>query len=163
VEEARDAVVARLRDGDGREETCVARYLAGCDGAHSTVRASANLAFPGGTYQHVFYVADVVAHGDAMDGELHVKLDDADFLGLFPMKGQGRARLVGNLPDEVVDRGERAGWDDVRGNVRERMAIDVDAVNWFSTYRVHHRVVDRFCKGRVFLLGDAAHVHSPVG
>src|SRR5262245_33555111 len=43
------------------------------------------------------------------------------------------------------------------------MAIEVDAVNWFSTYRVHHRVVDRFRRGRVFLLGDAAHVHSPVG
>lgn len=44
------------------------------------------------------------------------------------------------------------------------MRIDVERVNnWFSTYRVHHRVADRFCKGRAFLLGDAAHIHSPVG
>ena len=43
------------------------------------------------------------------------------------------------------------------------MRIDVERVNWFSTYRVHHRVADRFRDGRAFLLGDAAHVHSPVG
>ena len=43
------------------------------------------------------------------------------------------------------------------------MHIEVERVNWFSTYRVHHRVADRFGKGRVFLLGDAAHIHSPVG
>src|SRR5207245_5269262 len=43
------------------------------------------------------------------------------------------------------------------------MRIDVARVNWFSTYRVHHRVADRFRQGRSFLLGDAAHIHSPVG
>ena len=47
--------------------------------------------------------------------------------------------------------------------VIEWMRIDVERVNWFSTYRVHHRVADRFRKGRAFLLGDAAHIHSPVG
>src|SRR5262249_37837652 len=44
-----------------------------------------------------------------------------------------------------------------------RMRVDVERVNWFSTYHVHHRVADRFQRGRVFLAGDAAHVHSPVG
>ena len=54
-------------------------------------------------------------------------------------------------------------WDDVSQRVIEWMRIDVERVNWFSTYRVHHRVADRFRKGRAFLLGDAAHIHSPVG
>ena len=45
----------------------------------------------------------------------------------------------------------------------EWMRIDVERVNWFSTYHVHHRVADRFRSGRAFLLGDAAHIHSPVG
>jgi hypothetical protein len=45
----------------------------------------------------------------------------------------------------------------------EWFRIDVEKVNWFSTYRVHHRVADRFRKGHAFLLGDAAHIHSPVG
>ena len=66
--------------------------VAGCDGAHSKVREVLETGFPGGTYAHVFYVADVQATGPAMDGELHVALDDADFLAVFPMKGEGCAR-----------------------------------------------------------------------
>ena len=54
-------------------------------------------------------------------------------------------------------------WNDVSQRVIEWMRIDVERVNWFSTYRVHHRVADHFRKGRAFLLGDAAHIHSPVG
>ena len=54
-------------------------------------------------------------------------------------------------------------WDDVSQRVIEWMRIDVERVHWFSTYRVHHRVADQFRKGRAFLLGDAAHIHSPVG
>src|SRR5205085_10326528 len=54
-------------------------------------------------------------------------------------------------------------WDDVSRRVIDWMRIDVERVHWFSTYRVHHRVADRFRKGRTFLLGDAAHIHSPVG
>ena len=58
---------------------------------------------------------------------------------------------------------DRLSWDDVSQRVIEWMRIDVERVHWFSTYRVHHRVADRFRKGRAFLLGDAAHIHSPVG
>ena len=58
---------------------------------------------------------------------------------------------------------ETLSWNDVSRHVIERMRVDVEHVNWFSTYRVHHRVADRFRCGRAFLLGDAAHVHSPVG
>jgi 2-polyprenyl-6-methoxyphenol hydroxylase-like FAD-dependent oxidoreductase len=47
--------------------------------------------------------------------------------------------------------------------VIEWMRIDIDAVNWFSTYHMHHRVADHSRRGRAFLLGDAAHIHSPVG
>ena len=54
---------ARLRRADGTEETCKADYIAGCDGAHSTVREVLGAGFPGGTYAHLFYVADVAAAG----------------------------------------------------------------------------------------------------
>src|SRR5580704_16026365 len=73
-----DRIVARLRGPDG-ETTCEAAYLAGCDGARSTVREAMGAGFPGGTYRQVFYVADVDAAGPALDGELHVDLDQADF------------------------------------------------------------------------------------
>jgi 2-polyprenyl-6-methoxyphenol hydroxylase-like FAD-dependent oxidoreductase len=152
----------RLRRADGSEEICEASFLAGCDGARSTVRDAIGVGFPGGSYQHVFYVADVEAAGDAIDGELHVSFDGADFIAVFPMRGQGRARLVGTLREPTDGRGE-LGWADVHEGVVASTRIQVRRVNWFSTYHVHHRVAERFRVGRTFLLGDAAHIHSPVG
>ncbi len=156
-------VVARLRRADGTEEDCAADYLAGCDGARSTVREALATGFPGGTYDNVFYVADVDGSGPAMNGELHVALDEADFLAVFPLRGTGRARLIGVVRREAHDQQVKLTWEDVSPAILRRMGIQVERVNWFSTYHVHHRVAARFREGRVFLLGDAAHIHSPVG
>src|SRR5215813_200068 len=158
-----DKVRAVLKRPDGSEEACEAAYLAGCDGAHSTVREGLGIGFPGGTYAHLFYVADVEASGPVMDGQLHGALDEAEFLLVFPLKGDRRARLIGVVRDDAETRHDTLTWNDVRTDVIDRMGITVERVNWFSTYHVHHRVADHFQKGRAFLLGDAAHIHSPVG
>jgi 2-polyprenyl-6-methoxyphenol hydroxylase-like FAD-dependent oxidoreductase len=158
-----DSIVARLKRPDGSMEKCAAAYLAGCDGAHSTTRDTLNITFSGGTYEHLFYVADVEASGVALNGEIHVGLDKTDFLAVFPLKGERRARLVGAVRDIAKQKPEDLSWEDVSQHVIGWMDIDVARVNWFSTYRVHHRVADRFHVGRAFLLGDAAHIHSPVG
>src|SRR5438876_1184287 len=92
-----DRVIARLKRPDGSEEVCEAAYLAGCDGAHSAVREALGTGFPGGTYAHLFYVADAQASGPVMNRELHVALDEADFLAAFPMKGEERVRLIGSV------------------------------------------------------------------
>ena len=157
------SVRAALKRSDGSEEVCEAAYLAGCDGASSTVRERLAVGFPGGTYAGLFYVADVEATGSATDGELHVDLEEADFVLVFPLKGEGRLRLVGTVREP--SDGGRGGltFDDVRGHAIEGLGLDVAKVNWFSTYQVHHRVASCFRQGRTFLLGDAAHVHSPVG
>jgi 2-polyprenyl-6-methoxyphenol hydroxylase-like FAD-dependent oxidoreductase len=162
-EDRGDCVFSRLRRPDGSEETCSTKFLAGCDGANSTVRDALGAGFPGGTYAHVFYVADATLNGPVMNGELHVALDDADFLAVFPLRQAGSARLVGTVRGERLSKGEVLSWNDVSRNVVDRLKIIVERVNWFSTYHVHHRVADCFHKGRVFLLGDAAHIHSPVG
>ncbi len=156
-------VLAHLKSPDGTVDACQAAYIAGCDGAHSMVRETLQIGFPGGKYAHLFYVADVEASGAAMNGELHVALDTTDFLAVFPLKGDGRARLIGTIREEAEHQHDNLSWDDVSKRVIEWMRIDVDRVHWFSTYRVHHRVADHFRKGRAFLLGDAAHIHSPVG
>lgn len=157
-----DRVSAHLRRGDGVAETCEAAYLAGCDGALSTVRKNLDIGFPGGVYSHLYYVADVDASGATINGELHIALDSTDFLGIFPLKGTGRARLIGTVENAAGDRAALT-WNDVDQQVVRSMGIEVRRVNWFSTYHVHHRVADHFRKGRAFLLGDAAHIHSPVG
>jgi 2-polyprenyl-6-methoxyphenol hydroxylase-like FAD-dependent oxidoreductase len=162
-EDAADRVRARLQRPDGSDETVDAGYLAGCDGAHSTVREALRIGFPGGTYAHLFYVADVQAGGAAMNGEVHVALDTADFLAVFPLKREGSARLIGTVREEPQHQREQLSWNDVSQRVVEWMRIDIERVHWFSTYRVHHRVADHFRKGRAFVIGDAAHIHSPVG
>lgn len=156
-------VRATIRRPDGSEEICQVAYLAGCDGASSTVREALGVGFPGGTYTGLFYVADVEATGLAVDNELHVDLQDADFVLVFPLKGKGRVRLVGTLRDLPDRDHEKLTFEDVKGKAIGDLKLSVEKVNWFSTYRVHHRVAHRFREGRAFLLGDAAHIHSPVG
>jgi 2-polyprenyl-6-methoxyphenol hydroxylase-like FAD-dependent oxidoreductase len=158
-----NAVTARLRGPDGQEFDCTANYITGCDGAHSIVRETIGTGFPGGTYRQLFYVADVEAAGPALNGELHIDLDEADFLGVFPLAGQGRARLIGTVRDERADRADTLTFKDVSDRAINHLKVQVKNVNWFSTYHVHHRVTDHFSKGRAFLLGDAAHIHSPAG
>jgi 2-polyprenyl-6-methoxyphenol hydroxylase-like FAD-dependent oxidoreductase len=158
-----DGVLARLRGPDGQEEACEATYLAGCDGARSLVRETMGTGFPGGTYRQVFYVADVDLKGAVANGELHIDLDEADFLAVFPLAGAGRARLIGTVHDERADNPETLRFEDVSHRAIENLKMEVEKVNWFSTYRVHHRVTDHFRKGRAFVLGDAAHIHSPAG
>ena len=159
-ESGHDKVEAHLRESDGSEERIRVAFLAGCDGARSRVREKLSSGFPGGTYSHLFYVADVEAAGPVVNGELNVGLDEVDFLAVFPLRGEGRVRLVGDIerPDS-----DQLGLDDVGHLVIRRLGLEVKRINWFSTYRVHHRVADHWRVGRVFLLGDAAHIHSPVG
>jgi 2-polyprenyl-6-methoxyphenol hydroxylase-like FAD-dependent oxidoreductase len=163
LEDVAGRLVARLKRPDGAQETCEAAYIAGCDGAHSTVREALGIGFPGGVYSHLFYVADVDASGTTINGELHVALDKTDFLAVFPLKDDGRARLIGTVREQAERQHENLSWKDVNKRVIEWIQIHVKHVNWFSTYRVHHRVADHFRKGCAFVLGDAAHIHSPVG
>jgi 2-polyprenyl-6-methoxyphenol hydroxylase-like FAD-dependent oxidoreductase len=161
-EERGDEIRATLRKAD-TEEVGGYDYIAGCDGARSRVRERLGAGFPGGTYDHLFYVADIDAAGPPMNGELHVDLDDADFLAVFPLEQSGKARLIGSIRDDAAKDQEHLEFEDVRGRAVRNLRIEVKKVNWFSTYRVHHRVAQQFRKGRAFLLGDAAHIHSPVG
>jgi 2-polyprenyl-6-methoxyphenol hydroxylase-like FAD-dependent oxidoreductase len=164
-EESGDHIVARLKRAGARLDSCEAAFVAGCDGTHSRVRENLSIGFAGGTYEHLFYVADVEAGGRVMNGEIHVALDRTDFLAVFPLKDAHRARLVGAVRHGAEDapRRESLTWNDVSRRVIEWLRIDVKRVHWFSTYHVHHRIADRFRSGHAFLLGDAAHVHSPVG
>ena len=160
-------VTASIKGPNGAE-TVECHYLAGCDGARSRTREILDVGFPGGTYAQVFYVADVQASGPPVNGELAIDLDQADFLALFPLKGatpqdHSRARLIGAVKGERAAHPENLKFEDVSDRAITNLKVKVEKVNWFSTYRVHHRVANHFRKGRAFLLGDAAHIHSPAG
>jgi 2-polyprenyl-6-methoxyphenol hydroxylase-like FAD-dependent oxidoreductase len=138
-----------------------ARFVCGCDGARSAVRRAIGVGFPGGTYESLFFVADVTARGGIVPGEINVALFEERFLTFFPLAEPDRYRFVGLLPPTLT--AENASPETVLPDARRLMRAEIEDVRWFSTYRVHHRVADRFQVGCAFLLGDAGHVHSPVG
>jgi len=128
------------------------------------LRELAGIAFPGAPYEHVFYVADTEATGNMVPDEVNVYLWRQGFHLFFPMRGKDHWRVVGILPEEL--RGKDAvSFDDVVPSMHGETGtgLSFKGCSWFSTYRIHHRSAAQFRKGRCFVLGDAAHVHSPVG
>jgi 2-polyprenyl-6-methoxyphenol hydroxylase-like FAD-dependent oxidoreductase len=159
-----DQVAATLKQPDGTTRTVTAAWVAGCDGARSAVRELNHIAFPGAPYEHVFFVADVEMTGTMVPDELNVYLWRDGFHLLFPMRGKDHWRIVGILPPDLRDRDDLT-FDSVVPSLRQEAGagLSFKACTWFSTYRIHHRAAARFRAGRCFLLGDAAHIHSPVG
>jgi 2-polyprenyl-6-methoxyphenol hydroxylase-like FAD-dependent oxidoreductase len=162
-----DHVVARVTDAAGKEERCAARWLVGCDGAHSAVRNAIGVDFPGGTYRQVFYVADIEGDSPALNGELNLDLDESDLLAVFATAPRGRGRLIGTVRDDVIKGGaeqhQNLTFADVSQRAIDNLMISVHMVNWFSTYRVHHRVADQKGAPAPEVAGDSGHIHSPAG
>ncbi len=148
-------------EGPNGTETAAFDYLCGCDGAHSQVRAGTGVGFSGAAYEQPFYVADVRLEG-RMDNDLYMNLGERLLALMLPVRMSGMHRLIGLVPPELAAK-EDLGFEDLRREVEELVGVRVVEVNWFSRYRVHHRVADKFRVGRAFLLGDAGHIHSPVG
>jgi 2-polyprenyl-6-methoxyphenol hydroxylase-like FAD-dependent oxidoreductase len=164
LEQQPSGVVATLKKPDGSFAKVEARYVAGCDGGRSTVRELSGIGFPGAPYEHVFFVADTVATGSMRPAELNVYLWRNGFHLFFPMLGTDRWRVIGILPKSLNGKPDLK-FEDVVPHVTQEAGADLsfESCSWFSTYKIHHRRAERFQLGRCFLLGDAAHVHSPMG
>ncbi len=159
-----DHVSATLKLPDGSSRIVTATFVAGCDGAHSAVRKLSGIEFPGAPYEHVFFVADVEMTGTMEPEQVNVYLWRTGFHLLFPMRGTDHWRIVGIVPPELRDRDDLT-LDAVLPSLREEAGdnLVIKRCSWFSAYRIHHRAAERFRDRRAFILGDAAHIHSPVG
>src|SRR5689334_13318286 len=157
-------VTATLKNPDGTSSEVTVPWLAGCDGARSTVRELSGIAFEGAPYQHVFFVADVRMTGSMAPDLLNVYLWRRGFHLVFPMRGTDHWRIVGILPPHLRGRDDLT-FEETIPTLRHEVGpeLSFQACNWYSTYRIHHRRAARFHDRRCFLLGDAAHIHSPVG
>ena len=163
IEQRSDGVAATLKHPDGGGQTIQVAWVGGCDGARSTVRELNGITFPGAPYEHVFFVADVEMTGTMVEDEVNVYLWRDGFHLLFPMRGQDHWRIVGILPPALRNTND-VQFETVLPSLRnEAGAVSIKSCSWFSTYRIHHRCASRFRDRRCFLLGDAAHIHSPVG
>jgi 2-polyprenyl-6-methoxyphenol hydroxylase-like FAD-dependent oxidoreductase len=153
-------VTATLRLAGGGEERLTAVWLVGCDGAGSFVRQALGIGFGGGTSEGNFFVADVEI--SEPNSDVHVGIGPDTLSLMMPVRTSGTQRLIGIVPPDVARRGDVTSNDIVPG-AADLVGVTVRDVNWFSTYKVHHRVADSFRVGRCFIAGDAGHIHSPVG
>jgi 2-polyprenyl-6-methoxyphenol hydroxylase-like FAD-dependent oxidoreductase len=140
--------------------TIRARWCIGADGASSTVRDRLGIDFEGSTNPLRFYVADALGVTGLVEKSVNMRVSRDDFVLGFPMGAAGHHRILGTVDEHEAEHGLEAG---VRARLEAQFAIRYNESTWFSNYRVHHRVAERFRRGPVFLVGDAAHVHSPVG
>lgn len=140
-----------------------ARYLIGADGAHSVVRELSGIRFEGVTNEHTFFVADAIGATGLVEGHVNIRMAPDDLLLSFPMGEPGHARILGVVRDADLAEGGRLPEALVRSRIARGFTVGYRASTWFATYRLHHRVAERFREGRCFLVGDAAHIHSPVG
>jgi len=159
------SVEATLKKPDGSSETVAADWLAGCDGAHSAVRHGLNFTFDGNTLESDWVLADGHLKGLDPHDRLHIFWHRDGILAFFPIVGD-RWRVVADLG--VVEAGARQA-DPTLAEVnallarRSSSALVMSDPIWLAAFRINERKVRDYHKGRVFLAGDAAHIHSPAG
>lgn len=170
IEDLGSTLRVRLMRHDGErasEETIEVPWLCGCDGASSVVRHALSVPFEGGTYEHRFYLADCRVDGPVADDGVTVAPEAQGLVAFFAMAGERRFRVLGRVPtSHPVDA--PLSFEAMSDHARRtsELPITLSAPRWTSVYRLHHRCAAALRAGRagrVFILGDAAHVHSPVG
>lgn len=164
LSQSADGATATVRRPDGTEETVEARWVVGADGAGSPVRHSLNLGFEGDTYEESLFLADVEVEWEFEPHRLYLDLAYDGFYAFFPMPGENRFRLVGSVPEELEEK-EDITLEDVQGILDKYSGLETEitAAHWTSVYKIHRRMAENFRVGRTFLVGDAAHIHSPAG
>jgi 3-(3-hydroxy-phenyl)propionate hydroxylase len=162
LEQTVDGVIARVRFAGSRTVEIACDYLIGCDGARSTVRQLLGMPFHGGRYRKEVLLADLRVEGGFGIDEAQMFLHPTGLTLLFPIPG-GRYRLIAT--DPRPEWGVEPTLDQCQTLINERGLnhLLLTDPQWTSTFRISHRKVDHFRKGRVFLAGDAAHIHSPMG
>jgi 2-polyprenyl-6-methoxyphenol hydroxylase-like FAD-dependent oxidoreductase len=156
--------VQAVVDGPSGSRTLRARFAVGCDGAASTVRSLSGIAFEGTTSRQTFYLIDAQGVTGLDPASVNIRQGASEFLLAFPMRAEGARSNAHRLIGIAGDGDAPAITEEwARGRLSEVFGVQYRDSRWFSTYRVHHRIASRFRQGSVFLAGDAAHVHSPVG
>lgn len=164
IMQSREGYTGTLQLSDGTTEAFECQYLIGCGGASSPVRHFLDMPFKGSTNEQVFFVADVDMEVDMEKQGLLLAINKNEFLAFFPMSGPQQYRAVGVLPPSIKNPDDFP-FDDIKAHIEQNFGLPVRVIghSWHASYRVHHRIVDNFRSGNAFLVGDAAHIHSPAG
>lgn len=164
----KEGIEAVLQCADGTQETLSASYLIACDGASSSIRQSLGLSYNGDTYKEAFWAADVTLENELPTTEVNSIFHPDGIMMIFPLYPERRIyRLAMNVDTgEPIDkRPASPTLEQVQEVITKRSPypLTITETHWLSAFRIHHRKIDQYQKGRVFLCGDAAHIHSPMG
>ena len=165
-EQTPDDVRTRIRNEDGSEETIVSKFLVSCEGAHSIVRKQAGFSFAGTTMPMRFLLADVTIEWDLPENEVHAWFHRDGVFGALPFGGQKWRLIIERAQAGAAPPDEEVTLSLVQQLAVERVALSGVLIHdpiWLSDFRINARMVDRFRDRRVFVAGDAAHIHSPLG
>jgi 2-polyprenyl-6-methoxyphenol hydroxylase-like FAD-dependent oxidoreductase len=161
-----ERVATALRRTDGKEENVEVAWLIGCDGAHSTVRHGLAVQFEGDTLESDWILADVHLSGlGDIANEVSTYWHSEGVLAIFPIS-PGRYRVIADVGDAGAEqRQPDPTVEGVQAVVDRRgpSGLKVTAPIWLASFRINERKVKDYRAGRVFLAGDAAHIHSPAG
>jgi 2-polyprenyl-6-methoxyphenol hydroxylase-like FAD-dependent oxidoreductase len=160
-----EGVTSTLERQDGTHETVRSRWLIGCDGAHSTVRRVLGLPFMGAPYAEQFLLADVTIAWPMPSNRVDSFFHPDGMLLVIPLPG-GRHRIIAALgTDPEQNESDNPNFEQLQQLFSKRVPIPAALTDaaWISRFRIHHRVVHQYREGRVFVAGDAAHLHSPAG
>jgi 2-polyprenyl-6-methoxyphenol hydroxylase-like FAD-dependent oxidoreductase len=157
-------IIASLQYSDGKEETIPFSWLIGCDGAKSTVRQVLGLQFEGETYSENFALADVSVVGEINTQEPHFFISDRGQFLVFPIPGGYERVIIVDMPVST-HFSVTPTLEEIQKIVDERSSIKLELKNprWISPFQIHKRMTSAFRRGSAFVLGDAAHIHSPAG
>ena len=159
-----DAVSATIRRGASSEEVVETPWLIGCDGAHSRVRHLNHIHFPGKEDLHQYCLADVLIDGALAHDEIHSFMTDRGLIFFFPLPN-ARWLVAADLPTQHDPVKEQPSLDDVRAIADERgpAGIRISDPHWLAYFRINYRAARHYRHERIFLAGDAVHIHSPMG
>jgi len=155
-------VIVEMNNNQENYEEAFA-YVVGADGGSSSVRNALNIEFQGETNTQLFFVSDVQLQNEELQGKTaHAFMKNQGFLICFPLRNKTTKRLIGIIPKELTEK-ENLSMADLSPALFKQFGLKIAETSWFSRYKIHHRLAETFKVGRVFLAGDAAHIHSPVG
>lgn len=162
LEQKGSYVACHLRHGDGTEEVVEARYVVGCDGAHSAVRAQAGIGFDGYAYPQTFLLADLEVDG-LEPGAVHTYMSGEGMLFFFPLGSPATWRLLTMRPPEAPDAEVTLESLQQLADRYSTERLTLRDPVWMTDFRLHNRGATHYRAGSCFLVGDAAHIHSPAG
>lgn len=171
LEDGTGSALATLTHADGRVEQMEADYVLGCDGAHSAVRHLAGIDFPGSTYPDECLLGDVEMRWRLPDEQVSICPAEDGVLLAFPLPGRHHFRVIMILPAETEEESRHVDAEEFLAKLRRMVPAVGGAAaeptilesRWLTRYRLHSRGVPTYRKGRAFVAGDAAHIHSPAG